>query len=110
VSTRYAAKRDTAEAPIIARLRALGASVTPIDGNGVPDLLIAYKGKWHVAEVKTGKGALRPSQEAWRARQVASCPVLRTPEEAETWLRSIRPTESDIADAWEDCHQSRVRP
>jgi hypothetical protein len=107
MSTRYAARRDTAEAGIVTRLRALGATVTPLDGNGVPDLLIAYKGQWLVAEVKTGKGALRPSQIDWARRQVASCPVLRTPEEAETWLRSIRPTEADIADAWEDAHQSR---
>lgn len=104
MSTRYAAKRDTAEAPIVARLRAHGAEVTPIDGRDVPDLLVSYRGSWGVAEVKTGKAALRPGQIAWAARQKAPVPVLRTPEDAEAWLRAWPPTESDIVNAWQDAH------
>lgn len=99
MSTRYAARRDTSEAGIVARLRALGATVTPLDGNGVPDLLVSYKARWGVAEVKTGPGKLRASQIDWARRQRASCPVLRTPEDAEAWLRSWPLTEREIAEA-----------
>lgn len=96
---RYAQRRDNSEAGIIARLRAFGATVTQIDGRNVADLLVAYKGSWGVAEVKTGRAKLKPGQEAWRASQAAPVAILRTPEEAEAWLRSWHPTEREIASA-----------
>lgn len=40
---KYARKRDACERAIIAALKALGCSVTQLDGSGVPDLLVGYR-------------------------------------------------------------------
>ena len=51
------AKRvDANQSAIVAALRDIGAFVQPLHmvGQGVPDLLVIYRGKIHVAEVKDG--------------------------------------------------------
>ena len=73
--------------------------VSGISGKDVPDLLCSYRGAWYVAEVKTGKAKLRPGQQAWHRAQRAPVAVLRTPEEAESWVRSLPPTEAAISRA-----------
>lgn len=69
-------KRDLAEKAIVEALQAVGAQVWRIGGTGNPDLLIRFRGRYEVCEVKTGIGT-RTSAQAdipW--------PIVRTPEGA----------------------------
>jgi len=59
---RYAAKRDENEAPIVRCLRKCGALVQPLSLPGMPDLLIAYRGKVLLVEVKQLNGKLNAAQ------------------------------------------------
>lgn len=99
-------RRDVNEAAIIAALVAAGASVTQIDQDGVPDLLVGYAVATYLLEVKRplgprggqpaggksrpgegGDGTLTEAQiewrNGWRGRPAV---IVRTPEEA---LRAI---------------------
>ena len=103
MSIRYAARRDAAEPAIVAALRAAGASVEIIsNGDGLPDLMVGYRGVTYHLEVKnptgprggkSGGGASRPGQggdgvltrdqRAWWAAWRGAPPVIvRTPVEA----------------------------
>lgn len=76
---RRAAKVDANQACIIKALRQIGASVQPLHtvGGGVPDLLVGYRGKNTLLEVKDGgkvKSARKLTDEqiewitAWRGK------------------------------------------
>jgi Holliday junction resolvase len=90
-----AAKIDRTQPEIVEVLRAHGASVQSLAtvGSGCPDLLIGYRQRTHVIEVKDG--ALSPSRRRLTADQVAwwrawcGSPVilLGSGAEAEVWLR-----------------------
>lgn len=92
-------RRDGNEAPIVAALVAIGATVTRLDGEGLPDLLVGYRGKTTLLEVKMplgpkgglpehrehegGRGDLTKAQVAWWdgwRGEVAH--VVRSPDEA----------------------------
>lgn len=80
---RYAAKRDDNEPEIIAALLELGASVHPLI---TPiDLLVGYKGRTWLMEVKNPKGLNRttPDQErfmsTWLGGEVH---IVRSPKDA----------------------------
>lgn len=60
---RYAAKRDSNEAAIIAALRNCGATVVQLSDKGVPDLLVGVFGKTILAETKQRKGKLTSAQQ-----------------------------------------------
>lgn len=81
---RYAAKTDTNQAAIVAELRGVGASVEPLHavGRGVPDLLVLYRGRLLLLEVKTRRGTLTPDQVAWHREWAGVVAVVRTPDEA----------------------------
>jgi hypothetical protein len=71
---RRAAKVDANQADIVAALRAIGASVTPLHavGNGVPDLLVGFRRQTWLIEVKDGNKPpsarrLTPDQQEWHA-------------------------------------------
>lgn len=49
---RYSARRDANEAPIVRCLRKCGALVQPLSITGLPDLLVSYRGKVLLLEVK----------------------------------------------------------
>lgn len=53
---RRAARIDANHTDICAALRGMGVHVTSLAsvGNGVPDLLLSYRGRWYVAEIKDG--------------------------------------------------------
>lgn len=53
---RRAAKIDENQAQIVSALRRMGATVASLAsvGNGVPDLLVGYRGVNHLMEVKDG--------------------------------------------------------
>jgi hypothetical protein len=69
-------KRDSAEKPIVDALRAVGARVLFVSGQGNPDLFVRHRGSWTALEVKTNKGRLTHNQ------QNLEWAVVRTPEEA----------------------------
>lgn len=67
-----ARKVDANQPDIVDALRAVGAIVQPLHmvGEGVPDLLVRYRGKLHLVEVKDGRRPpserrLTPAQLAW---------------------------------------------
>lgn len=89
--------RDSNEKEIVDFLRAHGALVWRINGDGIPDLLVGYRGKFIAMEVKRPLGPkggkankdLRPSQEKFFALANAErLPValVRSKEEAITVL------------------------
>lgn len=57
---RRAARTDANQAQIVAALRRMGAYVVDLSavGMGVPDLLVGWRGAWHLIEVKDGRKAL----------------------------------------------------
>ena len=62
-------RRDANEPDVIQALRAVGAETWQISGRGLPDLLVRFRGRYYVGEVKTAKGKLQPTQGAfpiWR--------------------------------------------
>lgn len=72
---RRAAKVDANQAQIVDALRSCGASVQPLHmvGSGVPDLLVGYRGRTALIEIKDG--SLPPSarrltddQMAWHSQ------------------------------------------
>lgn len=97
---RRAANRDASEAAIVAALRGVGASVTLLSQDGVPDLLVGWRGETFLLEVKTASstgrtvrktsGGERPdergltrAQQVWWAAWTGRPPVIvRTPAEA----------------------------
>ena len=55
-------KRDSAEKGILDALQAVGASTFQLSGTGNPDVLVGFRGRWFVFEVKTGKGRITGNQ------------------------------------------------
>lgn len=105
---RYARMRDKNEPEIIRALRAAGARVTSLNGTGVPDLLVGYKGAMFLLEVKPelgvkggkghvggasnksngGDGVLTEAQVKWWKEWTGPAPiVVRTAHDALEVLR-----------------------
>ena len=65
-----AKRTDKNQNVIIAGFQLHGAEVQSLAavGDGCPDLLVAYGGRWIVVEVKGRLGKKRPSQLAWDVR------------------------------------------
>ena len=80
----YIRKTDANQAEIMKAFRQLGCSVQSLHkvGHGVPDLLVAYRGKNHFIEVKTEKGTYTPDQIAWLDKWRARVYTIRSVEEA----------------------------
>lgn len=94
---RRAPQRDTNEPEIVKELEEAGASVTRINGTGVPDLLVGFGGQTFLLEVKMpagersgqkrGPAQLNDEQRAWWSTWLGRPPVVvRSIEEA---LRAI---------------------
>lgn len=93
-----AKRRDANEGPIVDNLRAVGATVTRLDGDGVPDLLVGFRGRTLLLEVKLPLGArggvhhhgkpgsdgdMTPAQVRWWREWLGeSAVVVRSPAEA----------------------------
>lgn len=89
----FAKRRDKNEPPIIEALEAVGAIVTQLNGKGIPDLLVGYRARTFLLEVKgplnskgkAGAHKLTPDQETWFALwRGAAVVIVRNPEEALT--------------------------
>lgn len=57
-------KRDATEGPIVAGLRAYGATVIRLSGKDAPDLLVRYRERWVPLEVKAPGGKVTAGQRA----------------------------------------------
>ena len=83
---RRAAKRDATEPAIIAALTAAGASVQPLSGEDIPDLLVAHNfngvPETLLIEVKSKGGKLREGQRKWIAKWPGRVVVCWTVEDA----------------------------
>jgi len=77
-----AAKVDATQGEIVRGLRAVGAEVQSLAdlGRGVPDVLVGYRKKWYVAELKDGKKPkskrrLTEAEKVWHERFNRIAPV-----------------------------------
>lgn len=108
----YARRRDANEPAIVKALQAVGATVVKLTGSGQPDLLVGWRGKTYLLEVKdpdmgarnsrtkhghkTSTG-MRETQERWWSAWKGLPPVLvTTPQDA---LAAIGATFDDKAGA-----------
>ena len=80
--TRYNAKTDANHTDVVTALRSVGAGVQSLAmvGDGCPDLLVAFRGAWHVLEVKDGSKPpshrkLTPAEQMWLLRFDELAPV-----------------------------------
>lgn len=62
---RQAAKRDGNERAIVVGLRRAGASVQQLSAKGCPDLLVGFRQRTHLLEVKEPGKKLTPDQTEW---------------------------------------------
>lgn len=114
----WARMRDVSEPEIVRVLEAAGATVSKLNGTGVPDLLVGYQGKTFLLEVKRatpggggasmpvngGDGTLTAAQLKWWERWKGDPPKLvRTPDEAlvalGVWIEDRRTAEPLYAGA-----------
>lgn len=89
---------DDNQGEIVKALRAAGAVVTSIHtvGKGVSDLLVSFRQRWLVIEVKDGNKPpsarkLTPDEAEWIGKQKAPVYVVTSPEQAITVLETVRP-------------------
>lgn len=89
----YARKVDANQAEIVRAIEKIGAIVTPLYrlGHGVADLLISFRQRWCVMEVKTEDGELTSDQVRWIGKQRAPVVMVRNPMEAVYYLQRIAP-------------------
>lgn len=95
----YGKKRDACEKEIVAALEKAGASVSKLDGKGIPDLLVGYRGRTYLMECKDPKDGKRNSRSGnagksnalglrdsqwdwWQAWRGARAIIVTTPSEA----------------------------
>jgi hypothetical protein len=77
---RKAGKKDLNQAAIVAALRAIGCEVLILNQEGIPDLLVAFRGAWYPIEIKRPRGKLTALQGQLRRR--AWFPVVSSVDEA----------------------------
>ncbi len=77
---RRAARTDLNQAEIVRALKAAGASVALLHrvGEGVPDLLVGWKGRNLLVEVKGLSGKLTPAQGRWHDEWCTDVHVVRS--------------------------------
>lgn len=78
------AKVDVNQSEIVSGLRAVGASVESLHrvGRGVPDLLVGFRKRTFLMEVKSGEGTQTVPQQRFYAKWRGQKAVVRTLEEA----------------------------
>ena len=65
---RAIARRDKNEREIVTAFRRAGAAVERLSGKGAPDLVVGFRQRTMLVEVKTSTGDLTPAQREWHAR------------------------------------------
>jgi hypothetical protein len=111
VVVNFSRSRDSNEKPIVEALRSCGASVTLLGDSGVPDLLVGFRGRTLLLEVKLplgakggksqrrecegGRGDMTKAQVAWwDSWKGESAIVVRSVEEALSVLGIVGAIES----------------
>ena len=85
---RWAKRRDSNAAEIIHALKTAGVTVEVID---VPcDLLLGFRGRDYLAEIKTSKGGLSPRQRLFHAKWPHPIPIFRSSDDALAWVKLKR--------------------
>ena len=79
----YVRKTDSNQADIVKAFRKLGCSVQSLHrlGQGLPDLLVGYRGRNHIVEVKGEDGDYTPRQLEWIDKWRARVYTIRSVEE-----------------------------
>ena len=87
-------KRDANEKAIVDALRDVGATVERLSGKGVPDLLVGFRGRTVLLEVKRQKrGRLTRDQRDWCWKWNGEAPVVvRNENEALAEVCALRLT------------------
>jgi hypothetical protein len=87
---------DDNQASIVQVFRQMGCSVQPIHtlGRGVPDLLVAVRGKTLLVEIKDGSKPpsarrLTPDEMEWHAKWRGDVYIVESTEQAETLIRNL---------------------
>lgn len=95
---RRAARIDVPQPDIVQAIRDIGGEVTHLHalGRGVADLLVSYRQRWLVLEVKDGakppsKRRLTPDEVRWIGKQHAPVYVVTSAAEAVGILTMMRP-------------------
>lgn len=90
---RRAARVDANQPAVVEALRKAGAEVTHMHqlGGGVPDLLVSFRQRWFLMEVKSGEGVLSEDQRTWIGKQRAPVYVVKGPEQAVRFLNDVSP-------------------
>lgn len=105
---RRAGRIDENQPAIVQALTKAGACVTSMAslGDGAADLLVSYRGAWHVIEIKnplkppSGR-KLTPDQVAWHRRQHAPIGVVLTAEDALRHIGALEGTSrAAMGDDW----------
>jgi len=85
---RRAAKRDDAEPEVVEVFLAGGCSVIKHSGANEADLIVGYRGRTYLVEVKTNNAALKPGQAEWaKAWEGGPVWVVRNAAQARKALR-----------------------
>jgi hypothetical protein len=76
---------DLTQNDAVKRLRQIGASVTVTSqlGAGFPDLVVGFRGRTFLIEMKTGNEPLTQAEKDWHAKWSGHAVIARTPEEAQ---------------------------
>lgn len=84
MTRRVAARVDANQAAIVAGLRQIGASVIHLHrvGQGCPDLLVGYRGRNYLFEVKTARGDLTDEQRELHLTWPGQVGIIRTLDDA----------------------------
>lgn len=84
---------DKNQSGIVQGLRDFGAGVTSMAslGGGVSDLLVSFRQKWYVMEVKDDDGELTPDQVTWIGKQRAPVYTVRSLDHAIRFLTDMTP-------------------
>lgn len=77
-------KTDKNQQEIMDALRKVGASVSSLHtvGCGIPDLLVGYRGRNYLIEVKTDKGKITPAQIEFHGSWRGEVHIVRSVDDA----------------------------
>jgi hypothetical protein len=82
---RRAGRVDLTQADTVKRLRQIGASVAVTSqlGGGFPDLVVGFRGRTFLLEMKTGNEPLTEVEKTFHAKWAGHLVIARTAEEAQ---------------------------